>query len=85
MKSPSAKPPASFEAALQELEGLVKTLEGGSARLEESLQAYERGMLLLKYCQEILGQAEQKLRLLDGGVLREGSAALLPAGEDESA
>ena len=74
MKTHSAKPPASFEIALQELEEIVKTLEGGSIPLEESLQAYERGMALLGYCQETLGQAEQKIRILDQGVLRDFDA-----------
>ncbi len=74
MKSASAKPPASFEAALQELERIVQSLEGGGAPLEASLQAYERGTELLTYCQETLGQAEQKIRILDQGVLRDFSA-----------
>lgn len=63
MKSP--KPPASFEAALQELEGIVQKLESGGASLEESLAAYERGKILLDHCQATLAQAEQKIRLLD--------------------
>jgi exodeoxyribonuclease VII small subunit len=70
----STKPPASFEAALDELESLVRTLEDGGAPLEESLAAYERGRALLVFCQETLGQAEQKVRLLDNGALREFSA-----------
>jgi exodeoxyribonuclease VII small subunit len=66
----TAKPPASFEAALQELEGIVQTLEGGGTPLEDSLKAYERGAVLLDYCQATLGQAEQKIRILDNGNLR---------------
>jgi exodeoxyribonuclease VII small subunit len=71
MKSPAAKSPVSFEAALQELEGLVQSLEGGGAPLETSLKAYERGVALLKYCQDTLGQAEQKIRMLDKGELHD--------------
>lgn len=74
MQQPSPTTPASFEAALQELEVIVRTLEGGGASLEESLKAYERGMALLKHCQETLGEAEQKVRLLDGGGLRDFTA-----------
>jgi exodeoxyribonuclease VII small subunit len=82
MKSASPKPPASFEAALQELERLVQTLESGGVPLEDSLKAYERGMLLLRHCQDTLTQAEQKIRILDGDKLVEFSA---PAGiADES-
>lgn len=81
MKAAPAKPPASFEAALQELESIVQTLEGGATPLEDSLQAYERGMGLLNYCQATLGQAEQKIRILDHGSLRDLAP---PSGEGES-
>jgi exodeoxyribonuclease VII small subunit len=82
MKAHPSKLPTSFEAALQELEGIVQTLEDGGAPLEESLKAYERGMILRNYCQETLGQAEQKIRILENGALREfaaGTAAGIPA------
>jgi exodeoxyribonuclease VII small subunit len=75
MKSISAKLPASFEAALQELEGIVQTLEGGGAALEESLKAYERGMVLRNYCQKTLSEAEQKIRILENGALRDFTGA----------
>ncbi len=71
MKSAAPKPPTSFEAALQELERLVHTLESGGVPLEDSLKAYERGMVLLKHCQETLAQAEQKIRILDGDKLND--------------
>lgn len=70
----AAKPSASFEAALQELEGIVQAMESGDAPLEESLANYERGMALLKSCQERLAAAEQKVRLLEDGSLREAAA-----------
>ena len=77
----AAKPPASFEAALQELEALVQRLENGNAPLEEALAAYERGRLLLDHCEATLAQAEQKIRLLDAqGRLKEFSPST-PAGE----
>ena len=71
MKSAASKSPASFEAALQELERLVQSLESGGASLEDSLKAYERGTVLLKHCQETLAQAEQKIRILDGDKLND--------------
>ena len=37
----------SFEAALKELEAIVKQLESGEAKLEESLQLFERGVKLI--------------------------------------
>ncbi len=64
-------PPASFEAALDELERIVRDMESQQLPLEESLAAYERGAALLKYCQEALGAAEKKLQILENGTLRE--------------
>jgi exodeoxyribonuclease VII small subunit len=68
---PAAAPAVSFEAALQELEQIVQVMESGDAPLEESLANYERGMALLKTCQERLAAAEQKVRLLENGSLRD--------------
>lgn len=67
---PVAQKPASFEAALQELEHIVQAMESGDAPLEQSLASYERGMVLLKQCQELLSGAEQKIRMLENGSLR---------------
>ncbi|MFN3884222.1 MAG: exodeoxyribonuclease VII small subunit [Rhodocyclaceae bacterium] len=67
MEPTAATTPASFEAALQELERLVQTLEAGNLPLEDSLAAFERGMALLKFCQETLSAAEQRIRILDDG------------------
>jgi exodeoxyribonuclease VII small subunit len=74
---PQASPdvPASFETALQELETIVRALEDGGTPLEESLKAYERGMALLKQCQETLGRAEQKIRILDQGEVQDFAGA----------
>lgn len=63
--------PASFEAALAELEAIVRELEAGQLPLEESLAAYERGAGLLKHCQETLASAEQKLLILENAELHE--------------
>lgn len=56
--------PASFEAALKELEGIVKQLETGEAKLEESLVLFERGVRLSRYCSEKLEEAEKKIEML---------------------
>ena len=63
--------PATFEASLAELEAIVRDMEAGQLPLEESLAAYERGALLLKHCQEALGAAEQKLKILENGTLHD--------------
>lgn len=53
-----------FEAALEELETLVEQMEAGDITLEESLQHFERGILLTRTCQEALKAAEQKVEIL---------------------
>ena len=58
------KKTASFEEDLKELETLVETLERGDQSLEESLQAFERGVELTRACQKALEQAEQKVKIL---------------------
>lgn len=70
-KPARANPPATFEAALAELEAIVRDLEAGQLPLEESLAAYERGAALLRHCQETLSGAEQKLQVLESSGLRE--------------
>ena len=75
---PKAHPkdaPASFEAALAELESMVQAMEQGNAPLEAQLSAYERGAALLRHCQDALTSAEQKIRLLEGNTLRDFDAA----------
>ena len=65
------KPPKSFEAALAELEAIVQGMEAGKLSLEDSLAAYQRGAVLLKFCQNALAVAEQKIQVLEAGELRE--------------
>jgi exodeoxyribonuclease VII small subunit len=62
-------PPASFEAALAELEKIVATMEDGRLPLAESLAAYKRGAELLQYCQQALRDAQQQVQILEKGVL----------------
>lgn len=75
MKSAVVSSFPNFEAALQELEGIVQSLEGGSTSLEDSLKTYERGVILLKLCQDTLSQAEQKIRMLDNDRLQDFNPA----------
>jgi len=67
--------PASFEAALAELETIVATMEGGQLPLAESLAAYKRGAELLQYCQAALKDAELQVQIFEKGVLKAFVAA----------
>ena len=64
-----------FEAALAELEQIVHNMENGQLPLEESIAAYRRGSELLKLCQQKLGDAEQRIQVLENGVLRDFDTA----------
>lgn len=51
----------SFEAALAELEQLVKQLEDGKAKLDDAIGAYERGSQLRRHCEAKLRDAQLKI------------------------
>ena len=53
-----------FEKALEELEELVSSMEDGKLSLEDSLQAFEKGIKLPRECQAALKKAEQKVQVL---------------------
>lgn len=53
-----------FEQSLQQLEALVTEMEKGDLSLEQSLKAFENGILLTRECQTRLSEAEQKVELL---------------------
>lgn len=56
-----------YEAAVKRLEEIVKQLESGSCPLEDSIKLFEEGAALVKTCEKLLSQAEQKVRILVGG------------------
>jgi exodeoxyribonuclease VII small subunit len=62
-----AKPETdSFEDSLAELEALVDRMESGDLTLDQSLQAFERGIALTRTCQQALQAAEQRVEILTG-------------------
>jgi len=63
-----------FGAAIEELEGIVRRLEGGHLELEESLAQYERGVALLAHCQKKLGAARQRVTMLLGQIEADDAA-----------
>lgn len=74
-----------FDAALAELDSVVKALESGGQPLEEALVLYERGVALHEHCARLLADAELRVRRLverAGGAL-ETVAADADAGDGE--
>ena len=51
----------SFEQALEQLEDIVRQLEGGEGALEQALEAYERGAQLKRHCEAKLVQAQARV------------------------
>jgi exodeoxyribonuclease VII small subunit len=66
-----------FEAAIAELETIVKKLEEGDMALEQSLALYERGVQLSRFCHARLEEAERRIEVLnERGDLRPAPASL---------
>src|ERR1700728_1648649 len=61
---PAKQETPDFETAMRDLEELVERLEHGDLPLEESLAAFERGVMLTRACQSALKEAEQKVEIL---------------------
>jgi exodeoxyribonuclease VII small subunit len=62
--------PATYEAALVELEQLVSQLESGQLPLDQLLTGYQRGAVLLAFCQQRLQAVEDQIKVLDDGALK---------------
>lgn len=67
--------PASYEAALVELEQLVSLMESGALPLEQLLGSYQRGAALLQFCRGRLQAVEEQVKLLEDGQLKPWDAA----------
>ncbi len=68
-----------FETALAELESLVKTLEDGQLTLEKSLELFERGIELSRYCHTRLEDAERRIEVVtERGETRPAPSSLTP-------
>lgn len=62
--------PASYEAALQELEQLVDSIESGQMPLDQLLVGYQRGAVLLAFCRDRLEAVQDQIQVLDDGALQ---------------
>ena len=56
----------SFEQAMDRLEEIARTLEGGEGTLDESMALFEEGSRLAALCSGMLDKAEQKVTQLAG-------------------
>jgi exodeoxyribonuclease VII small subunit len=73
-----------FESAIGELEQIVKTLEEGDLSLEKSLELFERGVQLSRFCHSTLEQAERRIEILnERGELKPAPASLGADADDK--
>ena len=74
-----------FEAALTELDTIVKKLEDGDIPLEQSLQLFERGVQLSRFCHARLEEAERRIEILnERGQLQDASSLLNESANTQS-
>lgn len=68
----------SFEAAMQELEQIVRQLEEGRVPLQEAVKSYERGASLKSHCENLLKTArttiEEVIKNQEGKIVTQPSA-----------
>ncbi len=57
----------SFEAALAQLEAIVRSLETGTAPLDESIELYQRGDRLKPHCEARLKAAQERIEQISLG------------------
>lgn len=59
-----------FETAMSELESIIQQMESSQLPLEAALQAYERGVALIKACQARLDTVQAQVSVLEGDLLK---------------
>ena len=62
--------PASYEAAMEELERLASELESGAMPLDAVLGGYKRGAELLQFCRGKLESVEEQIKVLEAGMVK---------------
>lgn len=71
-----------FKEAIEELEKITDSLESGELELEQSLALFERGVGLIKFCQDKLDGAQSKVELLVDSLEGEIEAVPLEEGSE---
>ena len=54
----------SFEQAIEELQAIVTAMEAGNVSLDDSLGLYERGVELVRFCNQRLDEAQQRISIV---------------------
>jgi exodeoxyribonuclease VII small subunit len=74
-----------FESAIAELDAIVKRMEEGDLTLEKSMELYERGLQLSRFCHTTLETAERRIEILnERGELKPAPPSMgLPSDDDQ--
>ena len=70
----------SFEDAIKKLKVIVDRIEQGEIPLQDSLEQYEQGMLLIRHCRDVLQKAEKRIEKIS----QEPMGGSKPVQEDPS-
>lgn len=57
-----------YEQKIERLKQIIGKIEDGNTSLEESMQLYEQGAVLVKQCETLLAEAEVKISTLSRDV-----------------
>ena len=73
-----------FESAIAELDTIVKRMEEGDLTLEKSMELYERGLQLSRFCHSTLEAAERRIEILnERGEVKAAPASMALGADDE--
>ncbi len=75
----------SFEQALEELEAIVEKMENEQLPLNELIDQYERGTRLFTTCDQLLGEARERLELITLKAREDTSSTPEPSGGSDAA
>jgi exodeoxyribonuclease VII small subunit len=78
-------PEPTFEGSLKRLEEIVAQLEGNTLALEQSLEIFEEGVKLVRFCTGRLDEAERRIEILLTDKEGRLHAEPLPEGPEEAA
>lgn len=56
----------SIEKSFDELEKIVEMMDSEEVSLEESFKLYEKGMKLVKQCNDKIDKVEKKINIIEG-------------------
>ena len=76
----NTSPLPTLEQSLAQITELIDKMEHNESTLDQSLQDFERGVTLIKHCQQLLKEAELKVNVLTE---LQATSELLPYEKDE--